>query len=330
MASLQHPDRDQPVYLMAHHTVGRREGVADTRITQPEISGIHAAIQWTGSHWAIKDLSRNGTWVNSQQLTPSKTQTLQIGDKITFGRATNPVWVVENIDPPENLLIDIHSGESLTLESYHLLPDEHDPIASLHFSNTNGVWVYKMLEGSGYSENSKVARHGDRIDCAHKSWELFLGDSQNTTTELSLKSLCISDFRLRFTVAHHEEHVQLQLAKDDMKVDLAARTHNCLLLYLARARVRDIQRNVDPADQGWVAVDLATRELGINVNHLNTQTFRARKQIADCLPDGIDTARLIDRRVSELRLGCDQLDIFKGSQKEIVEASTGDTQPAPT
>ncbi|MBN8430264.1 FHA domain-containing protein [Microbulbifer salipaludis] len=329
MASLQHPDQDQPVYLMAHHTIGRRQGVADTRITLPEISGIHAAVQWTGSHWIIRDLSRNGTWVNGQQLIPAKNQPLNIGDVLTFGRATNPAWKVENLDPPENLLIDIHTGEGMPLESYHLLPDEHDPIASLHFNPVNGVWVYELIEGPEHGESARVVHHNSRIDCAHSSWTLFLAASQSTTTELSFKNLCVSDFRLRFTVSHHEEHVQLQLAKDDMRLDLAARTHNYLLLYLARARIRDIQRNVDAPDQGWVAIDLATRELGITVNHLNTQIFRARKQIADSLPDAIDTSRLVERRAYEMRLGGYMLDIFKGSQKEELEASTGEYALAP-
>ncbi|WP_226663585.1 FHA domain-containing protein [Microbulbifer aggregans] len=322
MACLQHPDRDQPVFLMAHHTIGRRQGATDTRITLPEISGIHAAIQWTGSHWVIRDLSRNGTWVNGQQLIPAKNQQLNLGDKISFGRSNNPVWKVENLNPPENLLIDINTGEAQPLESYHLLPDEHEPLASLHFNPINGVWVFELLEGPENGETARVVTHKSRVDCAHNSWELFLGNSQSTTTELSTQNLCVSDFRLRFTVSHHEEHIQLQLTQGDMTLDLAARTHNYLLLYLARARAKDIQRGVNPADQGWVAIDLATRELGITVNHLNTQIFRARKQIADSLPDAIDTSHLVERRAYEMRLGCSHLDVFKGSQKEIVESST--------
>ena len=322
MACLQHPDRDQPVFLLAHHTIGRRAGVADTRITMPEISGIHASIQWNGCEWVIRDLSRNGTWVNGQQLIPAKNQPLEVGDRIAFGRAANPVWKVENLDAPENLLIDRHSGEVQVLESYHLLPDEHDPIASLHFNPINGVWVYELMDGTEHGENARIVNHGNRIDCARSSWELFLGNSQGATTELAMKSLCIADFRLRFTVSHHEEHVLLQLAKSDMTVDLAARSHNYLLLYLARARIRDMQRGINAPDQGWVAIDLATRELGITVNHLNTQIFRARKQISDSLPDAIDTSNLVERRSHEMRLGCNQLDIYKGSQKETVEAST--------
>lgn len=316
MACLQHPDREQPVYLMAHHTIGRRPGAVDTRITSAEISGIHAAIQWTGTHWNIRDLSRNGTWVNKQQLVPAKNYPLQEGDQIAFGRANNPVWVVENLDPPENLLIDLHSGDALPLEQYHLLPDEREPLASLHFSPVTGQWLYELTGNSNGSDNATAVKHGERIDCGLHSWQLFLADNQGATKELSLQQLSITDFGLRFSVSHHEEHVQLQLHREDIKLALPARIHHYLLLYLARARVRDMQQGADLDAQGWVSIQVATRELGITVNHLNTQIFRARKQIAESLPDAIDTSGLVERRSWEIRLGCRQFEIYKGSQLE--------------
>ncbi|WP_226876488.1 FHA domain-containing protein [Microbulbifer hainanensis] len=316
MACLQHPDREQPVYLMAHHTIGRRQGAADTRITSAEISGIHAAIQWTGTHWNIRDLSRNGTWLNKQQMVPAKNYTLQIGDQINFGRATNPAWVVENLDAPENLLVDLESGEAQSLEQYHLLPDERDPLASLHYSPITGQWLYELTANSNDSDNAVAVRHGDRIDCGVHSWTLFLADNQGATKELSMQQLSITDFDLRFSVSHHEEHVQLQLRQNDIKLALPARIHNYLLLYLARARVQDMLRGADIDAQGWVSIQVATRELGITVNHLNTQIFRARKQIAESLPDAIDTSGLVERRSWEIRLGCSRFEIYKGSQLE--------------
>jgi len=316
MASLQHPDRDQPVYLMAHHTIGRRPDRVDTRITSSEISGIHAAIQWTGTHWNIRDLSRNGTWLNNQQMVPAKNYALQQGDHIAFGRAGNPPWVVENLDAPENLLVDLESGEAQALEQYHLLPDEREPLASLHYSPLTGQWLYELTGNSNGGHSATMVKHGDRIDCGLYSWRLFLADNQGATKELSLQQLSITDFDLRFSVSHHEEHVQLQLRQQDLKQALPARIHNYLLLYLARARVRDMQRGVDSEAQGWVSIQLATRELGITVNHLNTQIFRARKQIGESLPDAIDTSRLVERRSWEIRLGCSRFEIYKGSQLE--------------
>ncbi|WP_444928515.1 FHA domain-containing protein [Microbulbifer sp. SSSA002] len=316
MACLQHPDRDQPVYLMAHHTIGRRQGAVDTRITSAEISGIHAAVQWTGTHWNLRDLSRNGTWLNGQQLVPAKSYPLQTGDKIAFGRANNPAWIVENLDAPENLLIDIHSGEAQALEQYHLLPDENEPLASLQYSPLTGQWLYEFTGPSAEDGDKTLINHGDRIDCGLHSWQLFLADNQGATKELSLQQLSIVDFELKFSVSSHEEHVQLQLQREGMQQSLPARIHNYLLLYLARARVQDQQKGTDPDSQGWVSIQVATHELGITVNHLNTQIFRARKQISESLPDAVDTSNLVERRSWEIRLGCPIFEIYKGAQLE--------------
>ncbi|SDJ94950.1 FHA domain-containing protein [Microbulbifer yueqingensis] len=325
MACLQHPERDHPVYLMAHHTVGRRQGAVDTRIPSAEISGIHAAIQWTGTHWNIRDLSRNGTWLNGQQLVPARNYELQQGDKISFGRASNPAWSVINLDEPENLLIDLATGDAVTLEQYHLLPDEREPLASLHFNPVNGHWLYELTGNSNAGDGAAVVSHGERIDCGLHSWQLFLPDNQGATKELSLQQMTICEFTLRFSVSHHEEHVQLQLCRADLQVALPARIHHYLLLYLARARMVDIERGIDPDAQGWVSIQVATRELGITVNHLNTQIFRARKQIAESLPDAIDTSGLVERRSWEIRLGCRNFEIFKGSRRESRTGNIAET-----
>ncbi|KUJ84006.1 phosphopeptide-binding protein [Microbulbifer sp. ZGT114] len=310
---------------MAHHTIGRRQGAADTRIASAEISGIHAAIQWTGTHWNIRDLSRNGTWLNGQQLVPARNYQLQLGDKLAFGRANNPAWLVENLDPPANLLVDLISGDAQELEQYHLLPDEDDPIASLHFNPVSGQWLFELTGHDGAGEHAAPVKHGQRLDCGAHSWQLFLANNEGATSEVALQQLSVADFNLRFAVSHHEEHVQLRIARDDIVIDLPARSHNYLLLYLARARIRDMEDGADPDAQGWIPIQVATRELGITVNHLNTQIFRARKQIGDALPDAIDTSNLVERRSWEMRLGCRQLEIYKGSS---LEASTAaETEP---
>ncbi|GAA5524899.1 hypothetical protein Maes01_01458 [Microbulbifer aestuariivivens] len=325
MACLQNPDTDQSHYLLAHHTIGRRQGAADTRIASAEISGIHAAIQWTGTHWNIRDLSRNGTWLNGQQLVPARNYPLQLGDKLSFGRASNPAWSVENLDPPANLLIDLRSGKACKLEQYNLLPNEEEPVASLHFNPASGQWLFELSGHNGAAENTTVVKHGQRLDCGPHSWQLFLANNEKATSEVALNQLSIADFRLRFSVSHHEEHVQLRIAHGEIDIDLAARSHNCLLVYLARARIRDMARGADADTQGWVPIQVATRELGITVNHLNTQIFRARKQIGEALPDAVDISNLLERRSWEIRLGCRELEIYKGTS---LEASTSATTEA--
>ncbi|MEW5250027.1 FHA domain-containing protein [Microbulbifer sp. 2201CG32-9] len=317
MACLQPPHPGHPEYLMAHHTIGRRAGAVDTHIADAEISGIHAAIQWTGTHWNLRDLSRNGTWLNDQQLVPAKNYPLKPADTIRFGRGDNPAWRVAGLDAPRNLLIDLQTGRALPLEQYHLLPEQQEPLASLHQNPVTGQWLYELVADA---DSTQVVSHGQDIRCGGHGWRLFMGDSQGATAELSLHRLSVADFSLRFSVSHHEEHVQLQLHREDIKLSLPARTHTYLLLYLARARMRDLRRGADPDALGWVSIQLATRELGINVNHLNTQIFRARKQIAESLPDAIDTSNLVERRSWEIRLGCAGFEIFKGTTLEFDSA----------
>ncbi len=68
-------------------TVGRSPQ-ADVALTwDDEVSRLHAAIEWIGTHWTIVDdgLSRNGTFVNGERLAGRKR--LRAGDRIRIGGA---------------------------------------------------------------------------------------------------------------------------------------------------------------------------------------------------------------------------------------------------
>ena len=54
--------------LRAHHTLGRSADKVDTVISHPAVSRIHAVLEWQDGHWQIRDLSRNGCWVNGRRL----------------------------------------------------------------------------------------------------------------------------------------------------------------------------------------------------------------------------------------------------------------------
>ena len=72
----------------ARITLGR-SAQADVALTwDDEVSRLHAAIEWMGTHWTILDdgLSRNGTFVNGERLV--NTRPLKSGDRITVGAVT--------------------------------------------------------------------------------------------------------------------------------------------------------------------------------------------------------------------------------------------------
>ncbi|RZT04562.1 hypothetical protein EV582_5453 [Duganella sp. BK701] len=122
---------------------------------------------------------------------------------------------------------------------------------------------------------------------------------------------------LYFTVSLNEEHTFLRVAwDDDGEIDLGERVHHYSLLTLARRRLSDFRRGLDPSSQGWTDAAQLSRMLGLDPAHLNIQLHRARAQLARALPDGVRLPDLVERRRGELRLGALPFRIVRGSQLE--------------
>ena len=69
-------------------TIGR-SATADIPLPwATEVSRLHAAVEWLGTHWAVVDdgLSRNGTFVNGDRLTGRRR--LTVGDRIRIATVT--------------------------------------------------------------------------------------------------------------------------------------------------------------------------------------------------------------------------------------------------
>ena len=56
------------VPLRAHHPLGRGAEKVDTVISHPAVSRIHAVLEWFHDGWQVRDLSRNGTWLDGAPL----------------------------------------------------------------------------------------------------------------------------------------------------------------------------------------------------------------------------------------------------------------------
>ncbi|GAB2631439.1 FHA domain-containing protein [Prescottella soli] len=66
-------------------TVGRSPDADVALMSDPEVSRLHATIEWIGTDWTIADdgLSRNGTFVNGERI--SGRRRLRNGDSIRIG-----------------------------------------------------------------------------------------------------------------------------------------------------------------------------------------------------------------------------------------------------
>jgi hypothetical protein len=69
-------------------TIGRNEGCDVGLEWDPHVSGLHAELNRLGEQWVLSDdgLSRNGTWVNGEQVNGRRR--LRDGDRVRCGRTT--------------------------------------------------------------------------------------------------------------------------------------------------------------------------------------------------------------------------------------------------
>ena len=93
--------------LAPHHTFGRLAASVDTHIDRPYVSKLHAAIEWSGNHWRIKNLGLNGTWVNGIALSQGDVRDLNLNDEIHFAEQSDPGFTVIDLTPPADMLLSL-------------------------------------------------------------------------------------------------------------------------------------------------------------------------------------------------------------------------------
>lgn len=122
---------------------------------------------------------------------------------------------------------------------------------------------------------------------------------------------------LQFNVSLDEEHIFLRVALERGEhIDLGERVHHYCLVTLARQRLQDARRGGDPTGQGWIAVEVLAKMLGLDTAHLNIHIYRARRHLASALPPSSDSEAVFERRRGEVRIGPLPFRIVRGSYLE--------------
>lgn len=300
--------------LAPHHTFGRLAASVDTHIDRPYVSKLHAAIEWNGNFWRLKNLGMNGTWVNGDNLNQGDTRDLRINDQINFADQDDPGFIVINLSPPGDMLWPLDGKlpdvAPIYLSRYHLLPDAEEPELALFYNEQTQLWHREALHQQSEHEQP-VLHNGDLVQFSNSHWQ-FVCAPICGPTEIKA-SRHINDYEFIFNMSMDEEITQLEL-RHQQTLDFAVRTHHYLLLQLARHRARDAERGLDKKSQGWVYADQLAAELGLDATHMNIQIFRARKQLADYLPDAQGQQLLLERRGGKIRFGCEKFKVYKGEK----------------
>jgi hypothetical protein len=305
MAILLHPASGRRSHLRARTVVGRSR-TTDLVIDQPAVSGEHARIVWVDGAWHLRDLgSRNGTWLDDTRLDPGRDHALQPGAILHFGVPTDP-WLLEDAAPPTVFARPEHGGAERVMAGGLLaLPSDTHPVATLFHrpatAEEGDAWVLELPDAT----REVVDR--DVVVIEDVAWQFFLPGSAQGTIDARAQPA----EALRFTVSLDQEHIELWLERGGQAVSLGARSHNEVLLVLARRRLAE--PDLPEGERGWMYRDELCSALRVDLPQLNLLVFRARKAL-----DGTSStlgAGLIERRLrtGQLRIGVSRLRVDQAS-----------------
>jgi FHA domain len=289
--------------LESEHLVGRGPSCA-LCINERYVSAQHATMRFTGERWEIRDLgSRNGTFLDGVRIKPGEEFPLRQGAKIAFGKIEQE-WELIDESPPWVMAVPLDGGDPTQLDGDLLaLPSSEDPRVTI-YRNADGAWVLEQPESVSPITNLQtfeIDGRAFRFSCPESISKTSLADS---SLELEVRHLT-----LLFSVSQDEEHVQLQATYGTSTFDLGARSHNYLLLTLARKRLEDGAEGLPETTCGWIYLEDLAHDPSMAPPQLNIDVFRIRKQFAAL--GVIDAANIIERRprTRQLRIGVSRLSV---------------------
>ena len=310
MGMLFDPSTGDRVVLRAEHVFGRNALRADTALDDPGISLMHAVIRWRNGRWMLSDHSRNGTFVDGRVLAPGEAVALDVGAEVRLGRGPGVAWRVQDVAEPVDVLVPPDSRQPvIALASHNLLPSSEAPELSI-YQTRPGLWI---LDQNG---ETRALKDGDRLQIGSAGLYRYIAAAPMDDTQVAVIAREPAAPWLVMRLSLDEEHASLEVTDGAARADLGERSHHYCLATLARRRMADQERGLEPGAQGWLGSAELSRMLGMEPTHLNIQIFRAREQLMTALP-GVDAvSRLIERRRGELRIGDLPFEIYRGDRLE--------------
>jgi len=296
MATLCQRKTQRTVLVEPELIVGRSPN-SGLRIPEAYVSAQHAALRWGGARWEIKDLaSRNGTFLNGTRLDIGKAYAVTRGAELAFGSEAE-TWVLADDAAPRAMAIPIDGGEPLDLGQQVVgLPSTENPEASI-FRDNDGLWKLETQDGE-----RTLLEHHRLFQVAGRAFRFANPDILGPTSS-SLAPSNEAGVSLHFLVTRDEEHVEIRAEHGGLVLDLGARSHNYLLLLLARARLADEGKGFPEPSCGWLYIEELLTALQITSTQLNIDVFRIRQHFGRVGLPGVGSVIERRPRQNQIRLG---------------------------
>jgi hypothetical protein len=302
MAELRRSDGTRSSLLMSEHLVGRGQQCS-LRLQAPYVSAQHALIRWNGHAWEVFDRgSRNGTQLNGAAVEPGRAYRLVKDAVLTFGHADER-WSLVDAGEPQVMAVALDTGQALLgTEGIIGLPSSKNPLSTLYLDH-DGSWKLEQESGEVVSvvdgEIVEVEERRFRFCCPTatvpaETWSLKQGQGE--------PMLC-------FVVSSDEDFVELAMDYSGRRVPLGSRSHNYLLLTLARQLLADRAAQVAEASCGWMDKEQLADGFKMTPQQVDGEVFRIRKHFSQHgLPE---STTVIERRprTKQIRLGLRQVTV---------------------
>lgn len=302
MGVLLQPHTGRRFTLAARTLVGR--SVACTlSLTNPRVSGEHAALFYSDDGWALRDLgSSNGTRVNGQPLGLGERRALEIDDELLFA---DERWVFEDDGRPVATGRDALGNRRRADDDLLALPDADEPLVFV-YASSGGRWVMERGDRLGFVTD------GERLPLPGGDWVLELpaltegGGTANTLQDTNPHHFDMIE-RLHVAISRDEETIELTVHFARDRIELGHRSHNYLIVPLARQMLADAA--LPAAERGWMYLDRLSHETDIGQDRMYVEVYRARRHFREVGIEG--SAPLFERRshTRQIRLGIRNLTI---------------------
>jgi len=302
MAELRRCDGSRSSLLWNDHLIGRSSQCA-LCLSGTYVSTQHALVRWDGWAWEILDRgSRNGTQLDGAALEPRRAYRLTKGCIITFGHADER-WTLVDASPPQVMVVALKTGLPLVGGQGIIgVPSSQNPECTVYL-DADGAWKLETAQG-----DIEPLVDGQLIESSGERFR-FCCPSSNRSTEPLSTGPGVRAPTLHFVVSSDEAFVELSVIYPDRRVDLGSRSHNYLMLTLARAHLADLAGNVPPTSSGWMDKDEIADGLEMTPQQVDGEVFRIRKHFSE---HGLaESASIIERRprTKQIRLGLQRIRI---------------------
>lgn len=297
MAQIANTENGRVVVLSGDSLVGRSSRCT-LRIDDERVSSEHASIRWSGECWSIRDLgSLNKTMVDGTELLPGAAVPLRSGSEIVFGCA-GQTWVVKEDAPPSVIATAEDDGTKVVaVDGLLALPSAEQPLVTV-CRNRQGGWFADGEQGV------LPMTDGSLIVAGGRAFRLQLPQAPVGTAPVKgFSGRRVADLLIKFRVSPDLEHIELELYSGGERHTFPARTHNEMLLILARTRRQDQLQEIPEANCGWMYQDELCRDIALDIARLNVDVYRLRQQFATL--GLLDPANIIERRprAKQVRIG---------------------------